>query len=1314
MEDDDDELTSLTFRPLDYHVEDHTAELEDDKKTRFFRILMFGKDEQRRSYCLIINDFKPFFFVKVDKLFSEHHLDAFTDALKTRMLESSPYLRYIPPDTIKCTVVKYKELYGFHNYENETFVCCQFATMSLMKCARNYWYQTGDDCYGMKPKGAIFSEAELKSVCKEMYLYESKIPPLLRFFHLGNLMPSGWVQVSNLNQLTRVPDQWSHLLNEDDIEPITNCDFEAIVSFKDIQPLPHKETHVPFKIMAMDIEADSSHGDFPLPVKDHTKIAEAMLHHLDIQHHSLTSNEHAADLLLEVARTAFGHGSMQDVPRVYPKVEVTSQSMNVMGVWFRKVLLQPMKELSRDAEAKVLEQMRLAEALKQSQLEMQNGDDEEEEDDMGDHAMGAVMDPDREGILMFDAVPKRKPYKKRTRSSVTANANDMLVIDVVRHPDVNKEDKLVYLNSAMECSFPELEGDRVTFIGSTLCYQGDKLPYAGHISVLRSCSKIPCSIPGCNVEVHAFDREEDVLLSWTQLLQDEAPDMILGYNIYGFDFEFMFLRAKELDCLEEFLKMSRIQERICGKKVYNVDMGGTRAYTYELERKTIQLASGQHDFRYFTIPGVVVLDMYNHFRKTMNLASYKLDYVAGQIIGDTVTQLSHCEQTDTTHVRSANLTGLFASNYVHFEETGYTTEYYANGAKFQVLEVNVADKWFRVQGKASPDMANRRVRWCLAKDDVSPSEIFRLTNGSADDRAIVGKYCLQDCFLLNHMFNKTDIFTGLLEMSNISSVPVEYLIMRGQSIKLYSLMAKYCLNYGYLMRDLMRSDPCGYDGADVLTPVTGYYDISMPVATLDYGSLYPSSQISENISPDMKIGTYDYGVDEPITNPVFPYDNMPGCKYVDKIINVYKLQRKTPKGREEKVLTGKRLCRWLQPNGDQHLGIVPRILKELLAARKQARARKATESDPFMRNIYEQRQLHLKLTSNSLYGGFGANTSQFYEIDVAASTTATGRMMLEYAKRFVEECYQNTEIHLPELNMTVTTHAKCIYGDTDSVFTLFQPHVNGELMRGPDALAASIAIGQHAQQLSSKFLKAPQLLEYEKTFFPLCLLSKKRYVGMMYEDDPHHCHRKEMGVVLKRRDNAPIVKEVYGGIINILMSGKPNAILEAASFLQQHLQALKNKECHIQSLTITKSLRGHYKNPTSIAHKVLADRVNARVGKTYSPGDRIAFVYIVHPDKKTLQGNKIEIPEYILANPDTCQIDYQHYITNQIMKPVCQLFTLMYDDLIKSLSDEDKTKYQLFYTKRLAAKKSKTQTLEEKQQAARCDTVTELLFHDYK
>ena len=40
---------------------------------------------------------------------------------------------------------------------------------------------------------------------------------------------------------------------------------------------------------------------------------------------------------------------------------------------------------------------------------------------------------------------------------------------------------------------------------------------------------------------------------------------------------------------------------------------------------------------------------------------------------------------------------------------------------------------------------------------------------------------------------------------------------------------------------------------------------------------------------------------------------------------------------------------------------------------------------------------------------------------------------------------------------------------------------------------------------------------------------------MLYEHDVNKSKYKSMGIVLKRRDNAPIVKDIYGGILDILM-----------------------------------------------------------------------------------------------------------------------------------------------------------------------------------
>jgi DNA polymerase elongation subunit (family B) len=151
-----------------------------------------------------------------------------------------------------------------------------------------------------------------------------------------------------------------------------------------------------------------------------------------------------------------------------------------------------------------------------------------------------------------------------------------------------------------------------------------------------------------------------------------------------------------------------------------------------------------------------------------------------------------------------------------------------------------------------------------------------------------------------------------------------------------------------------------------------------------------------------------------------------------------------------------------------------------------------------------------------------------------------------------------------------------------------------------------------------------------------------------------------MGIVLKRRDNAPIVKDVYGGVIDILM--KERDIKKALDYVDKCLQELVDGIVPIEKLIITKSLRSFYKNPKQIAHKVLADRIAEREpGNKPTSGDRIPFVYVVNPNKKALQGEKIETPTFIRDNK--LQIDYSFYITNQIMKPLLQLFGLVLDDI---------------------------------------------------
>lgn len=155
----------------------------------------------------------------------------------------------------------------------------------------------------------------------------------------------------------------------------------------------------------------------------------------------------------------------------------------------------------------------------------------------------------------------------------------------------------------------------------------------------------------------------------------------------------------------------------------------------------------------------------------------------------TILKIEHKLESCESEITTTNMTGLLEGSFVHFEEIGHSVDYYEGGDKFLVTYVDKPNCKFRINKIVNPDQ-QKKVRWCLAKDDVTPKDIFRMTNGTADDRAVIAKYCIQDCNLVHYLFNKADILTGFVEMAKICSVPINFLVMRGQGIKLTSYIAK--------------------------------------------------------------------------------------------------------------------------------------------------------------------------------------------------------------------------------------------------------------------------------------------------------------------------------------------------------------------------------------------------------------------------------------------------------------------------------------------------------------------------------------------
>ena len=104
-----------------------------------------------------------------------------------------------------------------------------------------------------------------------------------------------------------------------------------------------------------------------------------------------------------------------------------------------------------------------------------------------------------------------------------------------------------------------------------------------------------------------------------------------------------------------------------------------------------------------------------------------------------------------------------------------------------------------------------------------------------------------------------------------------------------------------------------------------------------------------------------------------------------------------------------------------------------------------------------------------------------------------------------------------------------------------------------------------------------------------------------------------------------------------------------------------NDEYNIKYFLTSKTLKmkESYADWTRIAHVVLADRISKRdPGNCPQSGDRIEFAAVSLPTttKNTLQGERIETPQYIAENK--LKVDYEFYMTNQIMNPSLQFLSL--------------------------------------------------------
>lgn len=424
--------------------------------------------------------------------------------------------------------------------------------------------------------------------------------------------------------------------------------------------------------------------------------------------------------------------------------------------------------------------------------------------------------------------------------------------------------------------------------------------------------------------IRSFSSERDLLLAFRDLVVEWDPDFIMGWNVFGFDNDYIMKRARMNKVEREF--------GLIGKVV------GEVSRIRELTLSSSAL--GDNTMATLPMPGRFSFDLMAMVKREKNYESYSLNYVSHTLLG-------------------------------------------------------------------------------VGKDDVTPAEMFAAYSaGDIVQMTRVANYCLKDTELPLDILKKLCMVPNLIEMAKATLTHFTCLSERGQGIKVYSLLVDKARKMGYKIPEMLpqeRKSNEDYQGATVLNANAGaYYE---PITVLDAQSLYPSCILAENMCFSTLI---------PMGAPT-----PPGVEVAEFF----------PLGPGRPV-------RFVQDVE----AVLPSILRELKEFRLKAKRDMAEAKGTPMYEVYNGKQLAMKLVMNSTYGFCGANQGYFPEKLIASSITYSGRKNLEVAR-------DTTLANFPS--------SQCVYGDSVTPDTPILIRVDGEIRTSRiDALVENYRIRDDGKEVA--------------------------------------------------------------------------------------------------------------------------------------------------------------------------------------------------------------------------------------------------------
>ena len=163
--------------------------------------------------------------------------------------------------------------------------------------------------------------------------------------------------------------------------------------------------------------------------------------------------------------------------------------------------------------------------------------------------------------------------------------------------------------------FPDADvrNDACFQIAISLTHFGSEIPYD------KTClcyKKTDPNLEGCTITSFATERE--MLMAFREYIMRHDVDIITGWNIFGFDMEYIMKRARMTGCDSSFYELSKLKNHSCELKY----------------KKLSSSALGDNDLKIVPMPGRFIFDLFHEVKKGYKLDSYKLDNVSKLYLGD--------------------------------------------------------------------------------------------------------------------------------------------------------------------------------------------------------------------------------------------------------------------------------------------------------------------------------------------------------------------------------------------------------------------------------------------------------------------------------------------------------------------------------------------------------------------------------------------------------------------------------------------------------------------------------------------------------